>query len=98
MLPDVKIIFARGNDRVLHVVLASEALDGAPALVAVLDVGLLVQLEEIELFVGELEELAPVVPLEPEPADLPEEPGAVARYVDPFRAGIGNDAFQPVLV
>src|SRR5689334_12032030 len=62
------------------------------------DVGLLVKLEEIELFVRELEQLAPAHAFETEPAFLPHDAFAVTGNVGTFGAGVGDDAFEPVAV
>src|SRR5688572_29926686 len=92
----MQVVFARGDHRVVHVQLFREALHGLPARVAVLDVGLLVQLEEVEVLVGQLEEPPPAMALQPEPPRLLKEPRAVARHVDALGAGVGDDAFEPV--
>src|SRR5712691_10374846 len=67
-LPHLEVLFAGGDDRVLHVEYFREALDRAPARVGMLDVGLLVQLEEFQILIGELEELPPALALKAEPA------------------------------
>src|SRR5712691_27511 len=69
-LPDLEILLAGGDDGVLHVQLLREALDRAPARVRMLDVGRLVQLEELELAVRQPEEPAPAFVLQTEPAVL----------------------------
>src|SRR2546430_13712748 len=70
----------------------------SPAGVRVLDVGLGVQLEELELVVAQVEQASPARALDAEPAALPELALAVAGHVDALGAGIGDDAFEPVAV
>src|SRR6185436_20316676 len=72
MLPHVQVALARDNRRVLHVELFREFLDRAPAGVGVLDVGLGMQLEELELVLAQPEQPAPAAALHAEPAAAPE--------------------------
>src|SRR5258706_6580552 len=69
-LPNLEVFLAGGDDGLLHVQLLREALHRAPAGVGMLDVGLLVQLEELELAVGQIEQLSPPLALKTEPAVL----------------------------
>src|SRR5712692_2640013 len=96
--PHLEVLLAGGDDRVLHVEFFREALDRAPAGVGMLDIGFFVQLEEFQIFGGELEELPPALALQAEPAVLFHDAGAVARHVGALGAGVGNDAFEPVAV
>src|SRR6185295_12213226 len=98
MLPHVEVSRTRGHHRLLHMQLFCELFHSAPAGIGVLDVGLGVQLEELELVVPQVEQPAPARPLAAEPAELPEFARAVARDVDALGAGVGDDAFQPVAV
>src|SRR6266699_1304826 len=97
-LPHLEVLLARGDDRVLHVEFFREALDRAPARVRMLDIGFFVQLEELQILIGQLEELSPALALKPEPAVLLHDPRAVAGYVGALGAGVGDDALQPVAV
>src|SRR5712692_11721648 len=96
--PHLEVLLAGGDHRVLHVEFFREALDRAPAGVGMLDVRFFVQLEEFQIFGGELEELPPALALKAEPAVLFHDAGAVAWNVGTFGAGVGDDAFQPVAV
>src|SRR5438093_13467421 len=58
MLPHMEVAFAGGNRRILHSQLFCVLFHSAPAGVRVLDVGLGVQLEELELVVPEIEQAA----------------------------------------
>src|SRR5467141_2870626 len=98
VLPHVQVALAGLDRGVLHAQLPREFLHRAPAGVRVLDVGLGVQLEELELVVREAEQLSPAQPLDAEPAVLSEQPPAVARHIDALGAGVGDDAFEPVAV
>src|SRR6266571_4417296 len=97
-LPHLEVLLAGGDDRVLHVEFFREALDRAPARVGVLDVGFFVQLEELQIVAGQLEELPTALALKAEPAVLSHDAGTVARHVCPLGAGVGDDALQPVAV
>src|SRR5256886_17223942 len=70
----------------------------SPAGVGMPDVGLGVQLEELELVVAQVEQASPAGALDAEPAALPELALAIARHVDALGAGVGDDAFEPVAV
>src|SRR6266699_1137604 len=72
-LPHLEVLLAGGDDSVLHVEFFCEALDRAPARVRMLDIGRLVQLEELELLIGQLEKLPPAFALQAEPAVLPHD-------------------------
>src|SRR5258707_12270924 len=98
MSPYVQVTVTGGARRVFHAQLLGEFLHGAPAGVGVLDVGLGVQLEELELLVRELEQAPPALPLDAEPAALPELARAIARHVGTLGAGVGDDALEPVAV
>jgi hypothetical protein len=78
--------------------LLREALDRAPPGVRVRDVGLLVQLEELEFVAGQPEQFPPALALEPEPTVLLQRARAVAGNIRPLGAGVGDDAFQPMAV
>src|SRR5882672_10590084 len=97
-LPYLQVSLAGSDHGVFHVQLLREALDRAPPGVGVRDVGLLVQLEELELAVGEAEELPPALALQPEPSVLLHRARAVAGNVRALGAGVGDDAFQPMTV
>src|SRR5712671_6484285 len=97
-LPYLEILLAGIDHRVFHVQLLRETLDRAPARVGMLDVGLLVQLEELELAVRQAEKLPPALAFQAEPAVLFHDAGAVAGDVRAFGAGVGDDALQPVPV
>src|SRR6267378_3043899 len=98
VLPHVQVALA-GLDRcVLHAQLPREFLHRAPAGVRVLDVGLGVQLEELELVPRQPEQLSPAQPLDAEPAVPSEQPAAVARHIDALGAGVGDDALEPVAI
>src|SRR5438034_3832806 len=96
--PHVQVALAGLDYGVFHAQLPREFLHRAPAGVRVLDVGLGVQFEELELVVREAEQLSPAQPLDAEPAVLSEQPAAVARHIDALGAGVGDDAFEPVAV
>src|SRR5467141_1433613 len=98
VLPHVQVALAGLDRGVLHAQLPREFLHRAPAGVRVLDVGLGVQLEELELVLREPEQLSPAQPLDAEPAVPSEEPPAVARHIDALGAGVGDDALEPVAV
>src|SRR6266550_7304033 len=98
VLPHVQVALAGLDRGVLHAQLPREFLHRAPAGVRVLDVGLGVQLEELELVVREAEQLSPAQPLDAEPAVLSEQPAAVARHIDALGTGVGDDAFEPVAI
>src|SRR5438105_1750700 len=98
MLPHMQVAFAGSDRRILHSQLFCELFHSAPAGVRVLDVGLGVQLEELELVVPEIEQAPPAGALDAEPAALLELALAVARHVDALGAGVGDDAFEPVAV
>src|SRR5882762_2472353 len=98
VLPHVQVALAGLDRGVLHAQLPREFLHRAPAGVRVLDVGLAVQLEELELVLREPEQLSPAQPLDAEPAVPSEQPAAVARHVDALGAGVGDDALEPVAV
>src|SRR6266487_1027451 len=95
-LPHLEVLLAGGDDRVFHVEFFREALDRAPARVGMLDIGLLVQLEEFQILIGQLEEFSPALALKAEPAVLSHDAGTVAGDVCPLGAGVGDDSFQPV--
>src|SRR5260221_13128026 len=96
MFPYVQVTLTGGDRRVFHAQLLGEFLHRAPAGVGVLDVGLGVQLEELELLVRELEQAPPALPLDAEPAALPELARAIARDVGTLGAGVGDDTLEPV--
>src|SRR6266700_5413935 len=96
--PHLEVLLAGGDHRVLHVEFFREALDRAPARVGMLDIGFFMQLEELQILIGQLEELSPALALKAEPAVPPHDAGAVARHVGALGAGVGDDAFQPVAV
>src|SRR5205814_3945456 len=98
MLPHMEVALAGSHSGVFHSQLFCELFHSAPAGVRVLDVGLGVQLEELELVVPEIEEAPPAGALDAEPAALPELALAIARHVDALGAGVGDDAFEPVAV
>src|SRR5437773_3630378 len=98
VLPHVQVALAGLDHGVFHAQLPREFLHRAPAGVRVLDVGLGVQLEELELVVREAEQLSPAQPVDAEPAMLSEQPAAVARHIDALGAGVGDDAFEPVAI
>src|SRR5258708_35550982 len=98
MFPYVQVTLTGGDRRVFHAQLLGEFFHRAPAGVGVLDVGLGVQLEELELVVRELEQAPPALPLDAEPAALSELARAIARHVGTLGAGIGDDALEPVAV
>src|SRR5437867_4102515 len=98
VLPHVQVALAGLDHGVFHAQLPREFLHRAPAGVRVLDVGLGVQLEELELVVRKAEQLSPAQPLDAEPAVLSEQPAAVARHIDALGAGVGDDAFEPVAI
>src|SRR5436309_2107194 len=81
VLPHVQVALAGLDHGVFHAQLPREFLHRAPAGVRVLDVGLGVQLEELELVAREAEQLSPAQPLDAEPAVLSEQPAAVARRI-----------------
>src|SRR5207253_10528744 len=95
-LPDAQVGLAGFDRGVLHAVLRRELCHRLPTHVGVLDIGLLVELEEIELRGAEVEELGPALALEAEPAALPEFAMAVSGDVDALGAGVGDDALDPV--
>src|SRR5712691_7105548 len=80
-LPHLEVLLAGGDDRVFHVEFFCEALDRAPARVRMLDIGRLVQLEELKLIIRQTEEFSPALALKAEPAVLLHDPRAVAGYV-----------------
>src|SRR5262245_53824058 len=94
--PDNQISLARADHGILHLEFLRVVLHRVPSLVRVLDVGFLVQLEELQLVVGQLEQLSPALALHPEPAALTEQSRPVARHVGALGAGVGDDAFQPM--
>src|SRR5438128_8327603 len=98
MLPHMEVALAGSHSGVFHAPLACELFHGTPAGVRVLDVGLGVQLEELELVVPQIEQAPPAGALDAEPAALPELALAIARHVDALGAGVGDDAFEPVAV
>src|SRR5437016_2592829 len=98
VLPHEQVALAGLDRGVFHAQLPGEFLHRAPAGVRVLDVGLGVQLEELELVLRQPEQLPPAQPLDAEPAALSEQPAAVARHIDALGAGVGDDAFEPVAV
>src|SRR5260221_1419741 len=98
MFPYVQVTLTGGDRRVFHAQLFGEFLHRAPAGVGVLDVGLGVQLEELELVVRELEQAPPALPFDAEPAALPELARAIARDVGTLGAGVGDDTLEPVAV
>src|SRR5215831_3943225 len=59
--PDAEIDLAGFDRGILHAVVGGEARHCLPARVGMLDVGRLMELEEIELFVAQAEELAPTL-------------------------------------
>src|SRR5258708_6324721 len=83
-LPHQKVLAAGFDDGVFHAQLAREPRDGLPAHVGMFDIGFLVELEEIELLIVELEELAPALAFQAEPALLPHQAIAVTRNVGAF--------------
>src|SRR6266568_1594055 len=97
-LPDAQVDLAGFDRGVLHAVLRRELCHRLPAHIRMLDIGLLVELEEIQLRVAEVEELGPALALEAEPAALPEFAMAVSGNVDALGAGVGDDALDPVPV
>src|SRR5438270_259093 len=94
----MEVALTGGNYGILHAQLSREFLDCLPAGVGMLDVGLGVQLEELELVVLPPEKAAPAAALEAEPAVLPDLAAAVARHVDALGAGVGDAALEPVFV
>src|SRR3954453_10823161 len=98
VLPYVEVALAGDHRRVFHAQPPGMLFHRAPAGVGVLDVGLGMQLEKLELLVAQSEELAPAAALHAEPAAPPEFALAVAGHVDALGAGIGDDPLQPVLV
>src|SRR5258708_788287 len=96
VLPHEQVALAGLHRGVFHAQLLGEFLHRAPAGVRVLDVGLGVQLEELELVARQREQLSPGQALDAEPAVPSEEPPAVARHIDALGAGVGDDAFEPV--
>src|SRR5258708_20014439 len=83
-LPHLEVLLAGRDDGVLHVQLLGETLDRAPARIGMLDVGLLVQLEEFEIAVGEFEQSSPPLALETEPAVLFHDTAAVSAALPAF--------------
>src|ERR1700704_2881213 len=80
VLPHEQVGLAGLDRGVFHAQLPGEFLHRAPAGVRVLDVGLGVQREELELVLRQPEQLSPAQPLDAEPAAPSEEPPAVAPH------------------
>ena len=98
LLPDQQVHPARLDHGVLHAQLGGVPADRVPAQVGVLQVGLGVEGEELELVVGQPEELRPAHALHAEPPALAHQAGAVARDVDALGAGVGDEPLEPVAV
>ncbi len=86
------------DDLVLHSEPLGMRRDGFPGEVGVVDIRHLVHGEEFELSGVEVEELPPAVPLHPGIAMLARGAVAVAGNIGALRAGIGDDALEPVAV
>src|SRR5262249_45267402 len=97
-LPDEQILAAGFHHRIFHAQFAGEAGDRLPTRIGMDDIGLLMQLEKVELVVRKTDQLSPALPLQPEPAAFAHQPIAIARNIGALSTGVGNNAFQPMSV
>src|SRR3989442_4172715 len=79
VLPHVQVALAGLDHGVFHAQVPGEFLHRAPAGVRVLDVGLAVQLEELELVARDADQRSPAQPLDTGPAPHSEQHAAVAH-------------------